>query len=347
MHHTTRREFLASAVTLAALPTTLAACHGAGQSAGDKAPTTSVGIERRRLGATDLTVTVLGFGGAEIGYQKVDQAVVDRLLNAALDAGLNVIDTAECYAGSEEAIGKAVASRRKDFHLFTKVGHMESGDAGWTAASIEKSIERSLERLKTDHVDLVQLHSCSRELLEKGDCIAALEKAKKAGKTRYIGYSGDSTAALYAVESGRFDTLQTSVSIADQECLELTLPKAKAKNMGVIAKRPIANAVWRYDEEPKDGYVVDYWKRLRKLDYDFTRGDARNATGPDGAAGVALRFTLAVPGLHVAIVGTTKPERWKQNADMLREGGALSAERIQAIRARWKEASEAGWTGRT
>ncbi|MBL9118437.1 MAG: aldo/keto reductase [Phycisphaerae bacterium] len=311
------------------------------------APPTPSQLERRKFGATDMTVTVLGFGGAEIGYQKVEQEIVDRLLNAALDAGLNVIDTAECYAGSEEAIGKAVSMRRKDFHLFTKVGHMEQGDAGWTAGSIEKSIERSLQRLQTDHLDLVQLHSCSRELLEKGECIEALEKAKKAGKTRYIGYSGDSTAALYAVESGRFDTLQTSVSIADQECLELTLPKAKERNMGVIAKRPIANAVWRYDEEPKDGYVVEYWKRLQKLQYDFTRGDARADAGPDGAAGVALRFTLAVPGLHVAIVGTTKPERWKQNADLLRAGGPLARERIEAIRARWKEVVAADWTGRT
>lgn len=349
MQQPTRREFLASTAAVVAFAATAHARQSATPTStppATPAPATPA-LERRKFGATDLTVTVLGFGGAEIGYQKVDQAIVDRLLNAALDAGLNVIDTAECYAGSEEAIGKAVASRRKDFHLFTKVGHMEAGDAGWSAASIEKSIERSLQRLKTDHLDLVQLHSCSRELLEKGECIVALEKAKKAGKTRYIGYSGDSTAALYAVESGRFDTLQTSVSIADQECLELTLPKAKERNMGVIAKRPIANAVWRHDAEPTDGYVVEYWKRLQALKYDFTQGEARNATGPDGAAGVALRFTLAVPGLHVAIVGTTKPERWKQNADMLRAGGPLAAERIQAIRARWKEVAGAGWTGQT
>ncbi len=347
MSHATRRDFLASTAALMAM---VASGH-AGQAGSPPPPASpaagSTTLERRKFGATDLTVTVLGFGGAEIGYQQVEQSTVDRLINSALDAGLNVIDTAECYAGSEEAIGKAVASRRKDYHLFTKVGHMEQGDAGWTAASIEKSIERSLERLRTDHVDLVQLHSCGREILEKGECIAALEKAKKAGKTRYIGYSGDSAAALYAVECGRFDALQTSVNIADQECIELTLPKARAKSMGVIAKRPIANAVWRHDEEPKDGYVVDYWKRLRKLNYDFTRGDARASSGPEGAAGIALRFTLAVPGVDVAIVGTTKPERWKQNADLLREGGPLSSERFDAIRARWKEAAEATWTGLT
>ena len=344
MSQPSRREFLASAAALAAF-SSLPGCTGSGQSVTSTQGGAS-GLERRRFGATDMTVTVLGFGGAEIGYQQVDQATVDKILNSALDAGLNVIDTAECYAGSEESIGNAVAARRKEYYLFTKVGHMEQGAAGWTAASIEKSINRSLERLKTDHLDLVQLHSCGRDELVKGECIAALEKAKRAGKTRYIGYSGDGEAALHAVESGRFDTLQTSLSIADQESISLTLPKAKARNMGVIAKRPIANAVWRYDTQPDNGYVVDYWKRMQELNYDFARGDARNDGGPDGAAGTALRFTLAVPGLHVAIVGTTKPERWKQNAKLM-EAGPLAKELEGAIRARWKAVAKPDWVGQT
>ena len=156
MTQPSRREFIASTAAMVAF----AASAHAGQAGAtpakppaSAAPTPSA-LERRKFGATDMTVTVLGFGGAEIGYQKVDQEIVDRLLNAALDAGLNVIDTAECYAGSEEAIGKAVSKRRKDFHLFTKVVHMEQGDAGWTAGSIEKSIDRSLQRLQTDHLDL-------------------------------------------------------------------------------------------------------------------------------------------------------------------------------------------------
>ncbi|MFO0874192.1 MAG: aldo/keto reductase [Phycisphaerales bacterium] len=357
MTQPTRREFLASAAAIAALapsaragpPAPPPAAPPAGTPASPAPPATASAspIERRQFGATDMKVTVLGFGAAEIGYQQVEQSVIERLLNSALDAGLNVIDTAECYAGSEESIGKAVAGRRSEFYLFTKVGHMEPGEAGWTGASIEKSIERSLQRLKTDHVDLVQLHSCGRDVLERGECIAALERARQAGKARYIGYSGDSTAALYAVESGRFDTLQTSISIADQECVDLTLPKAKERNMGVIAKRPIANAAWRHDEEPKDGYVVEYWKRLKKLDYDFAKGDSRSSSTPEGAAGTALRFTLAVPGVHVAIVGTTKPERWKQNAELLRAGGPLAKERFDAIRARWKEVAGPDWTGRT
>ena len=109
----------------------------------------------------------------------------------------------------------------------------------------------------------MQLHSCSLDELKKGGCIEALEQAKKDGKTRYIGYSGDGEAARYAIECGRFDTLQTSVSIADQEALELTLPLARAKKMGVIAKRPIANVAWMGIREALTRLLRNYWRRLK------------------------------------------------------------------------------------
>src|SRR5262245_45102206 len=161
-----------------------------------------------------MRVSVLGFGGAEIGFEGAAQETVTQLLNDALDAGLNVIDTAECYPGSEELIGRAVADRRRDFYLFTKCGHPDSPMQGdWRPESLLRSIERSLRRLRTDRLDLVQLHSCSEEELRRGDVIAALQQAREKGYACYIGYSGDSTAAHFAVTSGAFDTLQTSVSV--------------------------------------------------------------------------------------------------------------------------------------
>ena len=203
-------------------------------------------MEKRQLGSTDMHASVLGFGGAEIGYEGASGKTVEKILLEALDQGLNVIDTAECYSGSEEKIGEAVAHRRKDFYLFTKCGHVNGyANADWRPESLLSSMERSLQRLRTDRLDLIQLHSCSLAELQKGDVIAALERAREKGYARYIGYSGDSQAARYAIECGRFDTLQTSVSIADQEALTLTLPLAASKKMGVIAKRPIANAAWR------------------------------------------------------------------------------------------------------
>ena len=295
-------------------------------------------MERRRLGKTDMMASVLGFGGSEIGYERVSRAVVARLLGRALDAGLNVIDTAECYDESETLIGEAVGGRRRDFHLFTKCGHAGGwGRAEWRPAALEKSIERSLRRLRTDAVDLIQLHSCSLAELRKGDVIEALERARERGWARYVGYSGDGEAARYAVECGRFDVLQTSVSIADQEALDLTLPLAASRGMGVIAKRPLANVAWQHARKPSEPYYQTYWSRLRKLDYEFLRE-------PATAVSTALRFTLSMPGVHTAIVGTTRPERWPENAKML-EAGALPKRERDRIRARWREVAGASWVG--
>ena len=285
-----------------------------------------------------MNVSVLGFGGAEIGYQSVPLATVEKLLNSALDAGLNIIDTAECYPGGEELVGAAVAGRRGEFFLFTKCGHDADGDH-WNPKKMAEQIDSSLQRLRTDRVDLLQLHSCAEEKLRQGDVIEVVERAREAGKTRFIGYSGDGHAALHAVEVGRFDTLQISVSIADQEGINLAIPAALAKGMGVIAKRPIANAAWKYTSKPQ-AYHQPYWERLGALDYNFLKGDFQNAVS------IALRFTLAVPGVHTAIVGTTQPDRWRQNAELLK-AGALDPKQFQAIRDRWKSVAGPDWVGQT
>lgn len=299
-------------------------------------------MERRQLGKTDMQVSVLGFGGSEIGYEHASRETVAKLLNSALDAGLNVIDTAECYEGSEELIGATVGNRRNDYYLFTKCGHPRGiGSEDWSIPSLLESIERSLERLQTDHLDLIQLHGCSESILRKGDVISALQTAREKGYSRYIGYSGDSVAAKYAVESGAFDTLQTSINIADQEALDLTLPLARERQVGVIAKRPIANAAWKEEHKPIESYHHVYWDRLQKLQYDFIRA------GPlEKSIAHALRFTLSVPGVHTAIVGTSKPARWSQNAKMI-EAGSLSQGEFNAVRERWDDIRARTWIGQT
>ena len=299
-------------------------------------------MEKRQLGKTDMKVSVLGFGGAEIGFEGATEEIVERLLKSALDAGLNVIDTGECYHGSEELIGKTVSDRRADYYLFTKCGHPRGvGSEDWSPASLLESIERSLRRLKTERLDLIQLHSCSESVLRKGDAIAALQTAREKGYARYLGYSGDSVAARYAVECGAFDALQTSINIADQEAIELTLPLTREKQMGVIAKRPIANAAWKENHKPIESYHHAYWDRLNKLHYEFIRH-----LPLEESIAHALRFTLSVPGVHTAIVGTTKPERWLENAKVV-EAGLLSDAEFTAIRERWEEIAPATWIGQT
>jgi aryl-alcohol dehydrogenase-like predicted oxidoreductase len=298
-------------------------------------------MEKRQLGKTDMQVSVLGVGGSEIGYEHASAETASALLNQALDLGINVIDTAECYHTSEEMIGRAIGHRRDQFFLFTKCGHPRGAESApnWSRDSILESIQRSLQRLQTDRVDVVHLHSCSEAELRKGEAIAALQTARERGYTRYIGYSGDSHAARYAAESAAFDTLQTSINIADQEAIELTMPLARKNNLGVIAKRPIANAAWKSGHKPIDSYHHEYWERLRKLNYDFL-----SQLEVSDAVGIALRFTLSVPGVHTAIVGTAKPERLPENLKIL-EQGPLEQHRFDSIRERWEEFAPRTWVG--
>src|SRR4029450_3652204 len=248
-------------------------------------------MERRRLGRTDIVASVLGFGGSEIGYERARVRTVARLLGSARDAGLSVVDTAECYEDSESLIGRAIGDRRREVYLLTKCGHAGGWSrANWRPKSLLSSIERSLKRLRPDYLDLIQLHSCSLAELRRGDVITALEQARERGWARYIGYSGDGAAARFAVECGRFDTLQTSVSVADQSAIDLTLPLARARNMGVIAKRPLANVAWRYARKPSEPYYQTYWSRLQRLELGFLRTEA------DAAGGAALACHARAPG---------------------------------------------------
>jgi len=293
-------------------------------------------MEKRRLGRTNMDVTVLGFGGAGIAGESLEN--IGRVLNSALDAGINVIDTAECYEGGEESIGNAISKWRDEFFLFTKCGHPRGiGSADWSASSILESIERSLRRLQTDRIDLIQLHGCSEAVLKKGEAISALEKARERGWVRYLGYSGDGHPARFAVECDAFDALQTSISIADQEAISRIAPLTRARNVGLIAKRPLANFAWKTGHKPINSYHHQYYERLRKLNFDFLRNDEESIA-------IALRFVLSVPGVHTAIVGTTKPERCQENARLL-ESRPLPQNEYNAIRERWDVIAPKTWIG--
>ena len=278
-------------------------------------------METRILGKTGLSVSRLGVGMAEIGFELTASDVKHAadVLNAALDAGVTFLDTAACYDVSEELLGRAVSARRRDYTLATKCGHVTGGYAGeaWTRATIRDSIDRSLKRLNTDVIDIVQLHSCSVEVLEQGDAIDELEKARDAGKTRFIGYSGDNDAAMYAVKSGRFDTLQTSFNLLDQKARYDLLAEAKKRNMGVIAKRPIANGAWGAEKSPSE-YAAEYFAR-----YQTIVGDGPIAGLPDDRIALALAFTLSHSEVDVAIVGTKNKAHMVSNIALVASGLSL------------------------
>lgn len=291
-------------------------------------------MEKRLFGRTGFQVSRLGAGLAEIGHRLTlaDESRAGRVLNAALDAGINFLDTAACYDISEELVGRTVASRRGDYFLATKAGHVTGGYQGeeWTYRTVADSIDRSLVRMRTDHLDLVQLHSCDVDVLEQGDVIRALQDARQAGKTRFIGYSGDNEAALWAVKSGLFDTLETSFNLVDQRARQALFPEARARGMGIIAKRPIANAAWGAGASPS-GYADEYWRQAQ----------AMSAEGPIPGApadriALALGFTLAHDEVDVAIAGTANPKHMLDNVRLLAGGLALSPEAVQALHERFE-----------
>jgi aryl-alcohol dehydrogenase-like predicted oxidoreductase len=288
-------------------------------------------MEMKTLGKTGLEVSRLGAGLAEMG-SLTDVSVVRRLLNLALDAGINFLDTAACYGDSEVLIGKTVADRRDEYILATKAGHVTEGYEGeaWTAETIRDSIERSLKRMRTDYVDLVQLHSCGVDILERGEVIQALLDAKQAGKVRFIGYSGDNEAARWAIDSGHFDTLQTSFNLLDQAPLEETLPRAEAAGMGVIIKRPIANAVWG---SPEGSGRETYRARAQAMQ---AQGPIPEA--PADPIALALGFLLAHDEVDTAIVGTANPKHMCENIEIVAHDLPISSKAVEALHRRFEQA---------
>jgi hypothetical protein len=298
-------------------------------------------MELRNLGKTGLTVSVLGFGGWEIGSSAVSDAVAYTLLNAALDSGVTLVDTAAAYFRSEELIGRSISSRRNDFVLISKCGKLDGFTReDWSKKGIVETVERSLRLLRTDHLDVAQLHSCSAEILRQADCIEGLIRAQERGLCRFVGYSGDNEEAAYALGLDFFDTIQISVSIADQSAIAGNIKRARELGIGVIAKRPAANVVWRFDEKPGEEHIHEYLRRLAKLNYPFLKGTLEESVS------IALGFTISVEGVASAIVGTTSEKNLRANVKNI-PGRILSESEFESIRNRWREVAGDDWTGKT
>jgi aryl-alcohol dehydrogenase-like predicted oxidoreductase len=314
---------------------------------------------RRVLGRTGLQVSRIGLGAAELGFERASDKVTDALIGAAIEAGINVVDTAAMYSDSEQKIGKALKGRRDKVLLFTKcglfppprrstlgfvlrsqrqikraLGLLRAGDSlEWHPRALEWDINESLRRMNTDYLDLIQLHSCSEEILRDGGVIEVLQKARAAGKVRHIGYSSDGKATSYAIQTGVFESVQVAVNIADQQPIDEALPLASKYGIGVIVKRALANCLWKRSERPAAGHYQAYWDRLQALKYEFLGG-----TCPTD---IALRFVLSLPGIHTVLVGTTSPLHLKQDVELV--GKALSAQEFQSIRSRWREVAQPDW----
>jgi aryl-alcohol dehydrogenase-like predicted oxidoreductase len=301
------------------------------------------------FGKTGYQVSQLGFGGAPAAFLKTDGEAAARLVNFLLDSGVNLLDTAAMYPGSEEFIGNHFAHRRGEYVLVSKCGHKVAGCAAepWTPELIRFSVDRALRLLKTDRLDVMLLHSCDLATLEKGEALGVLVEAREAGKIRFAGYSGDNEAAAHAATLEDIAVIETSVNIVDQANIEKVLPVAMENNVGVIVKRPVANACWK-DLASQPGMYKNYAKVYteRFAAMGLTAGELGYASDADWAE-IALRFTLAQAGVNTAIIGTTKLENATANLAVAAKG-PLGADAVAKIRAAFARADAQGtWTGQT
>ncbi len=305
-------------------------------------------MEQRPFGTTGLTVSTLGLGAGHIGGDDQSEDHVGWLLNEALDLGITLVDTARGYNLSEARIGRHLSWRRDDFVLSTKIGYSIPGHDDWSASIIGAGIDEALRTMRTDRLDIVHLHSCPIEILQRGEVTDALDRAVQSGKVRVMAYSGENEALAYAVDSGRFGSIQTSINLTDQRGLDGPVARAVAAGMGVIAKRPIANAAWRFAERPVGQYAEPYWERLQvmKLDPSELLADdpaAAKLSAADRWLSLALRFAASQPGVSSCIVGTASLDHLRHNADLL-AAGPLAPTAVDAIRAAFRQ-HDKGWEG--
>lgn len=287
----------------------------------------------RPYGTTNLSLPVLGFGAGLIGDATMDENYVGYFVNQIVDLGITFIDTARGYGLSEERIGRHLSWRRNDFILSTKVGYGIPGYQDWTYDCIVAGVHHALQLMRTDHIDIVHLHSCPKETLERGEVISALHKMVQEGKVRVAAYSGENEDLKFALHSKQFNGLMSSVNMFDQRSIDSILLPASQQGIGYIAKRPIGNAPWLHTAKPVRNYCEEYWKRMKVMQLDFG----------DEWLDIALRFTAFTPGVSCSIVGTTNLEHIKKNVEIVNKG-ALPEKTVHKIRTAFQQFDN-NWIG--
>ncbi|MCX6132786.1 MAG: aldo/keto reductase [Ignavibacteriales bacterium] len=290
-------------------------------------------MDIRDFGTTGIRVSALGLGTGHLGDESLSAKDAEHLLNRAVDMGITLFDTARGYERSEERIGKYLSHRRAEVVISTKVGYGIPGFSDWTYDCVLAGVRQAMQLMKTDYLDIVHLHSCPVEVLRQGDVIDALQRTVEQGSVRIAAYSGENEHLHFALDSDRFRSLQCSINICDQRVLDAMLPAAKKRGMGIIAKRPVANAPWRFSECPVGRYAEEYWKRWKAMNLDFGMPWQE----------LALRFAAFTWGVDSCIVGTTNPAHLQQNAEYLNRG-KLPQDVVDELRSSFRK-HDNNWLG--
>ena len=281
----------------------------------------------RALGRTSLKVSELGFGALEIGrnwpywrkeqqdFLRPTESEAIRVLDTAVDMGINFFDTAPAYFKSEEILGKAFKQKRNSVLIATKCGEWFDGERSvydYSAAETLKFIESSLRLLQTDHIDLLQIHSASPDVVRSGETLAAMKKAKKDGKVRFLGISTDQAeAARLAIDSGEYDSIQVTYNVLQREFSQEIFPLAGKKKVGVIIKGGLGagelTSKFTDIEENKKREQIASLKRL---------ADENEISIQE----IALRFALSHPTVSTVIAGTKNLAHLKSNCESSMRG---------------------------
>lgn len=244
----------------------------------------------RRLGKTELEVTILGFGAIKLPAIPPEEA--SDCLNRALDLGINYIDTARNYRDSEEKIGKAVSHRRDEYYLATKTSARD-------AASVEVELATSLRNLRTEYIDVYQLHTVSdmsvwEQICAPSGAYEAALKAREQGKIRHIGITihRDLQVMRKAIASNMFETLMVCYSPLDAESVaEDILPLAQKADMGVIIMKALSGG--------------QLCQPLQER--------APGLGGPDAIVAGALRYVLQNPDVTMTLAGMQAVREVEEN----------------------------------
>ena len=275
----------------------------------------------RKLGRTGLECSEIGLGAAQIGIRSVPEQAAERVLRTALEVGVNFIDTAAMYGESETRIGRYLP-RDADVIIATKCGDYEVLEDGtprivvdYSPASILRIVDESRRRLGRDVLDIVLFHGLPRGDYDAEAAFEALLEAKARGWARFVGVSGDGPAAAEEARRRPLDAQELTYNILHQEADRELLPALRERGMGVIVKRPIANAAYLRAERPATGFG-ESWDLAQRL-------GLRELAGEMPLVEFALRYTLSRADVSTAIVGTTDPGHLqRERADLRRQPAA-------------------------
>jgi aryl-alcohol dehydrogenase-like predicted oxidoreductase len=261
-------------------------------------------IPTSTLGRTGIKVTRLGFGAMELRDANpkwpLDEEEAELVLNTILDEGIDYIDTADCYGRSEQHIGKFISHRRDEFTLATKCGCIPGGRE-WTKENLMIGVERSLKRLRTDTIDVMQLHGANAQHVQEGELLEALEKMREQGKVRWIGASTSAPHVSTFIEWDSFDVFQIPYGAFSRDN-EVPIAEASNAGMGTVIRGGVSQG------EPGEGKGrQEVWQVWDDANLDELRDEGDNRTD------FVLRYTLSHPGIDTIIVGTKNPDHIRQN----------------------------------